>query len=222
MTWFDVPWSLDSDTTIKPLCGQQEGAVVSYNLRKPGRPAHSYHTYLMARLRLVLGVEVKAGNEHSGSHTLPGLLRILDELPAHHKPKMVRGDCGFGSDGIMRELEARTQPYLFKLRLSKNVKRHIERLFRVSGWRDAGQGWEGIDSTLALTGWEDTRRVVVLRRPASATTTEPPFPGSVATMASSGTVVSATRMTAYSSVETRGESGVSWKDSENWSMAEFR
>jgi hypothetical protein len=30
---------------------------------------------------------------------------------------------------------------------------------------DAGQGWEGIDSTLALTGWEDTRRVVVLRRP---------------------------------------------------------
>ena len=68
------------------------------------------------------------------------------------------------SDGIMRELEARAQPYLFKLRLSKNVKRHIERLFRVSGWCDAGQGWEGIDSTLALTGWEDKRRVVVLRR----------------------------------------------------------
>jgi len=78
---------------------------------------------------------------------------------------MVRGDCGFGSEGIMRELEARAQPYLFKLRLSKNVKRHIERLFRVSGWTDAGQGWEGIDSTLALTGWEATRRVLVLRRP---------------------------------------------------------
>jgi hypothetical protein len=51
------------------------------------------------------------------------------------------------------------------LRLSKNVKRHIERLFRVSGWTDAGQGWEGMDSTLALTGWEAKRRVVVLRRP---------------------------------------------------------
>lgn len=52
----------------------------------------------------------------------------------------------------MCALEARAQPYLFKLRLSKNVKRHIERLFRVSGWADAGQGWEGMDSTLALTG----------------------------------------------------------------------
>jgi hypothetical protein len=161
----DVPWILDIDTTIKPLYGKQEGAVVSYNPKKPGRPSHSYHTYLMAGLRLVMGVEVKAGNEHSGSHTLPGLLRLLDDLPAHHKPQMVRGDCGFGSDGIMRELEARAQPYLFKLRLSKNVKRHIERLFRVAGWTDAGQGWEGIDSTLALAGWEDKRRVVVLRRP---------------------------------------------------------
>jgi hypothetical protein len=161
----EVPWILDIDTTIKPLYGKQEGAVVSYNPKKPGRPSHSYHTYLMAGLRLVMGVKVKAGNEHTGSHTLPGLLKLLDELPAHHKPKMVRGDCGFGSDGIMRELEARAQPYLFKLRLSKNVKRHIERLFRVSGWCDGGQGWEGIDSTLALTGWEDKRRVVVLRRP---------------------------------------------------------
>ena len=161
----DVPWILDIDTTVKPLYGKQEGAVVSYNPKKPGRPSHTYHTYLMAGLRLVMGVEVKAGNEHSGSHTLSGLLGMLDGLPAHHRPKIVRGDCGFGSDGIMRELEARAQPYLFKLRLSKNVKRHIERLFRVSGWMDAGQGWEGIDSTLALSGWEDKRRVVVLRRP---------------------------------------------------------
>ena len=79
----------DIDTTIKPLYGKQEGAVVSYNPHKPGRPSHSYHTYLMAGLRLVMGVEVKAGNEHSGNHTLPGLLKILDELPAEHRPKMV-------------------------------------------------------------------------------------------------------------------------------------
>ena len=58
-----------------------------------GRPSHSYHSYLMAGLRLVVGAEVRAGNEHSGSHRLPGLLKILDERPAHRKPKIVRGDC---------------------------------------------------------------------------------------------------------------------------------
>ena len=161
----DAPWILDIDTTIKPLYGKQEGAVVSYNPKKPGRPSHSYHTYLMAGLRLVLGVEVKAGNEHTGSHTLPGLLQVLDGLPLNHRPKIVRGDCGFGSETLMRPLEERQQGYLFKLKLTKNVKRHIERLFRESGWRDAGQGWEGKDGELALTGWEVPRRVVVLRRP---------------------------------------------------------
>ena len=165
MPLLDAPWILDIDTTVKPLYGKQEGAVVSYNPRKPGRPSHSYHTYLMAGLRLVVGAEVKAGNQHSGSHSLPGLLKILDELPANRKPKIVRGDCGFGSDTFMVALEERQQPYLFKLRLSKNVKRHIERIFWDAGWSDAGQGWEGKDGSLRLTGWEAARRVVVLRRP---------------------------------------------------------
>jgi len=161
----EAPWILDIDTTVKPLYGKQEGAAVSYNPKKPGRPSHSYHTYLMAGLRLVVGAEVKAGNEHSGSHSLPGLLKILDALPPHRRPKIVRGDCGFGSDTLMTPLEERQQSYLFKLRLSKNVKRHIERVFWDAGWTDAGQGWEGKDGQLRLCGWQEPRRVVVLRRP---------------------------------------------------------
>ena len=31
------PWILDVDTTVKPLYGRQEGAVVGYNPKKPGR-----------------------------------------------------------------------------------------------------------------------------------------------------------------------------------------
>ena len=160
----DAPWILDTDTTVKPLYGHQEGAVISYNPRKPGRPSHSYHTYLMAGTCLVLGVEVRAGNEHTAKHTQPGLLQTLDDLLLEKKPKLVRGDSAFGNDPLMTALEARHQPYLFKLKLSKNVKRHISSLFRQSGWTDAGQGWEGMDGELALAGWETKRRVVVIRR----------------------------------------------------------
>ena len=160
----DAPWILDTDTTVKPLYGHQEGAVISYNPRKPGRPSHSYHTYLMAGTRLVLGVEVRAGNEHTARHTQPGLLQTLDDLPPGKKPQLVRGDSAFGNAPLMTALEARSQPYLFKLKLSKNVKRHIGSLFRRSGWTDAGQGWEGMDGELALAGWEARRRVVVIRR----------------------------------------------------------
>lgn len=161
----DAAWILDTDTTIKPLYGHQEGAVVGYNPRKPGRPSHAYHTYLMAGLRQVLGVEVCAGNEHTAKHAQPGLLKVLDALPAERKPRLVRGDNAFGNDAMMMALEERQQPYLFKLKLSKNVKRHIGRLFRQSGWTDAGQGWEGRDGELTLMGWQKSRRAIVLRRP---------------------------------------------------------
>jgi hypothetical protein len=54
-------WILDVDTTVKPLYGRQEGAVVGYNPKKPGRPSHCYHTYSMAGTRFVFDVGVCAG-----------------------------------------------------------------------------------------------------------------------------------------------------------------
>jgi hypothetical protein len=51
-----------------------------------------------------------------------------------------------------------------RLRLTRNVTRAIERLAARGGWQDAGQGWQGIDTTLKLSGWGKARRVVLLRR----------------------------------------------------------
>ena len=160
-----VPWVLDVDTTVKCLYGHQEGAVVGYNPKKPGRPSHTHHTYLMAKLRLVLGVDILAGNESHSNHTMPGLLKLIDALPQESRPKLVRGDCGFGNNPVMAELESRSVSYLFKLRLTKNVMRCIGKSFGMTDWSNAGQGWEGRDGRLQLTGWSSQRRVVILRRP---------------------------------------------------------
>jgi len=161
----DVPWIMDTDTTVKPIYGRQEGAEVGYNPHKPGRPSHVYHTYLMAGMRLVLGADVCAGNQQTAYHSQPGLLRVLDGLPSERKPRLLRGDTAFGTDSLMSELESRSQDFLFKLKLTKNVKRHISKLFNRTGWTDAGKGWEGQDGELTLHGWKCKRRVVVLRRP---------------------------------------------------------
>jgi hypothetical protein len=64
----------------------------------------------------------------------------------------------------MRQAEQMGVPYLFKLRLTKGTRTLVERLMRGRDWADAGQGWEGTESTLRLTGWSRSRRVVVLRR----------------------------------------------------------
>ena len=155
---------IDIDATVKPLYGHQEGAVVSYNPKKPGRPSHVHHTYMLAGLRLVLGVETAPGNEHTGAHSVVGLWKLIDAMPRDCWPTLLRGDSGVASEGVMRESEDRGIDYLFKLRLTKNVKRLIERTFMKGGWSDAGQGWQGKTDRLRLVGWSRHRRVVVLRR----------------------------------------------------------
>jgi len=131
------PWILDIDTTVKPLYGHQEGAVVGYNPQKRGRPSHSYHSYMVANLRLVLAVEVQAGNAHTSKHSAPELWELVDRLAAEHKPSLLRGDANFGNEPVMREAEQRGQPYLFKLRLTAGVKRTIERAMREQDWHCA-------------------------------------------------------------------------------------
>ena len=160
-----APWVLDTDVTVKPLYGKQEGAVVGYNPHKPGRPSHAYHTYQIAGLRLMLGVTVAPGNASQANTTLPGLIELIERLPNEKRPALVRGDSGQGGEPTMAALEARHIHYLFKLRLTKNVKRYIERLFATPEWVEAGQGWQGRDGAIQLTGWSKARRIVILRRP---------------------------------------------------------
>lgn len=158
------PWVLDVDTTIKPLYGHQEGAVVGYNPKKPGRPSHAYHTYMIANLRLVLDVDVMAGNQHTFNNAAPGLWALLERIGRDRWPQMLRGDSGIASDAVMRECEARKLPYLFKLRVTRNVRTALERAMSEGYWTSAGAGWQGKESHLKLHGWERSRRVVLLRR----------------------------------------------------------
>ena len=144
-------WILDVDTTVKPIYGKQEVAEVGYNPPKRGRPSHCYHSYLIANLRLVLGVDVTPGNETDSPHRLPGLLEILDDLPCG-APILVRGDRGYGNELVMSALEERGQDYLLKLPMRKWAKELVAKLSTESGWSDAGKGWYGQSSELQLMG----------------------------------------------------------------------
>lgn len=159
-----TPWILDVDVTVKPLFGRQEGAVKGYNHRKPGRPCHTYHTYMIGNLRLVLDVEVKAGNQGNASHSLPGLMALLDRLPADSKPAFIRGDCDWGSNAAMNEMEQADYRYLFKMKKTQGVKELIYTHHGKGGWTRFNDDWEAKESSLQLSSWTAPRRVVIVRR----------------------------------------------------------
>jgi Transposase DDE domain group 1 len=158
------PWILDVDSTIKPLYGHQEGARLGYNPHKPGRPSHCYHTYQLSSLRLILRVDVAPGDQHTVKHATRGLRELLDHLGPERRPALLRGDNAWGTEPVMMEAEQRKLDYLFRLRLTKNVRRAMERAMRGSDWSDAGQGWQGKETHLRLHGWGRQRRIILLRR----------------------------------------------------------
>ena len=97
----------------------------------------------------------------------PGLIGVLEKLTPEQRPALVRGDCGFGNEPFIAELEARAQPYLFKLRQTVGVKKLLTRQFARDDWSTLGpsdQGWSAVEDTLKLSGWDKSCRVVVLRR----------------------------------------------------------
>jgi hypothetical protein len=164
-TLLSEPYILDIDNTVKTLYGNQEGAQVGYNPKKPGRPSHNYHTYFMSELRIIFGVDVLPGTQSAGKYSMPNLWSMLDSLSKKYRPKYLRGDIGYGNDAIMTEAEKRGQLYLFKLRQSPGVQAQIEKLERAhSTWNDAGDGWHGIETNIALMGWTQSRRCIILRR----------------------------------------------------------
>ena len=161
-------WVMDVDATVKTLYGKQEEARVGYNPVKPGRPSHVYHAMLFTEAKLILNVDVQAGNQTASLYGQDSLWGWLEARERRHWPTLVRGDCGHGNEQMMAGCEERGLPYLFKLKQSKGVSTLVQRLSRAAGdralWQTAGQGWEGCEQRLQLQGWSRARRVLVLRR----------------------------------------------------------
>jgi hypothetical protein len=89
--------------------------------------------------------------------------------PQRQRP--VAGDPGFGNEPLIVELENRGQSYLFKLRQTSGVKKMLRRQFARKDWMMPGpsdQGWSAVEDNLRLAGWDQSRRVVILRRAAKS------------------------------------------------------
>src|SRR5262249_35428068 len=130
----------------------------------PGRPSHCYHTYMLSGLRLVLRIEVHPDDQPNPKHAAPGLWSLLPQLGRERWPRLLRGEAEWGDDGARARAEKEELPYMFGLPATANVKRALERAMAERDWRDAGQGWQGKETTLRLMGWSRQRRVVLLRR----------------------------------------------------------
>src|SRR5438477_4232678 len=64
----------------------------------------------------------------------------------------------------MSRAEQEGLAYLFRLRMTANVKRALTKMMAERDWTAAGHSRQGKESTSRLIGWCRQRRVVLLRR----------------------------------------------------------
>jgi hypothetical protein len=107
---------------------------------------------------------VQPGDQHNVKHATGGLWSLLDRWDRGRWPRLLRGDLSWGVEPVMAQAEQRNLAYLFRLRTTKNVSRALQRAMAQSDWSDAGQGWQGKQTSLRLEGWSRQRRVILLRR----------------------------------------------------------
>src|SRR5246500_2219405 len=119
---------------------------------------------MLSSLRLVLRVDVLPGNEYNVAHATDGLWALLDHLGPTRQPALLRGDKSWGIERVMARAEQNGLAYLFRLRMTANVKRSLERAMQQSDWADAGQNWQGKETTLRPGGGSRQRGIILSRR----------------------------------------------------------
>jgi hypothetical protein len=63
---------------------------------------------------------------------------------------VLAGHLSWGIEPVMAQAERRNLAYVFRLRTTKNVSRALQRAMAQSDWSDAGQGWQGKETSLRL------------------------------------------------------------------------
>jgi hypothetical protein len=165
----------DWDSTVNTRYGKQEDVARGYNPHKPGRGSHHPLLCVVAGTRLALYMEWRPGNEVSAGHWIEAMERVWSHPDVPGRLQLNRGDIGFAQEKIMawHEMPGVARPrYLFKLKLTANVRRAIAKV----PWPE----WDGQPSIgmeqyaeirVKLDGWSCERRVIVTRilKPANPT-----------------------------------------------------
>ncbi len=111
-----------------------------------------------------IGVELRAGNEHTAAGLFPFLDPLLDgvEAATGHKPRL-RADAGFPSGPSLECIEARGNEYVFRIRNNSALDEIAQPLLKRPEGRRPKEPREWVhDLEYQAKSWDKPRRVIVV------------------------------------------------------------
>lgn len=120
---------LDADSTVKLICGNQEGAVKGFNTTKKG--ANSCHPLLIfvCELELLYHAWLRTGSAYTANGIVDFLKEVKASLPKNIKNVFPRADRGLFSGGLFDSLESFCWDYLVRVK-----QKNLEKLLQSQTW----------------------------------------------------------------------------------------
>jgi hypothetical protein len=152
--------TLDADSTVKSVCGNQQGAAKGFNTTKKG--AKSYHPLLVfvSEMKLLYHTWFRTGSAYTANGIVDFLKEVEASLPENIAKVFFRADNGFFSGKLFDLLESFGWDYLVKVKL-KNLAVLLKK-----------QEWEVIDKQKDIAicefaykagSWKDARILKAIR-----------------------------------------------------------
>jgi len=149
--------TMDLDSHVITVYGNQEGAAKGYNPKKRGRK--SFHPLLcfLGETRDVLGGLMRSGNASDSADAQGFVEKMIARLPRGIRLRL-RADSGFFDSKFIRWLKA--ESIVFAIVVPQWV--HIQRaILRIKEWREVSAGITVASMQIPLEGKETVRAVVV-------------------------------------------------------------
>lgn len=152
--------TLDADSTVKSVCGHQEGADKGFNTTKKG--AKSYHPLLVfvSEMKLLYHSWFRTGSAYTANGIVEFLKEVQSSLPRNVRKVFFRADSGFFSGKLFDLMESFSWDYLVKVKL-----KNLEKLLESQVWIDVpdSKGVAVCSFSYKANGWEKPRVLKAMR-----------------------------------------------------------
>jgi len=129
--------TLDLDSHVIPVYGNQQRALMGYNPKKKGRK--SYHPLLcfVGETRDYIGGVLRSGKHHSSYKCVEFVRGLVKRLPSHIKKIRLRADSGFFNTELIKYLVKEDIEFAIVVPMQPWVQRKIRHM---SAWHSIGWG----------------------------------------------------------------------------------
>jgi len=151
--------TLDFDSHVGTVYGNQQRAKAGYNPRKPGRKSFHPIFCFIGETRDFLWGRFRPGNRYTGQGATGFLRECLERIPGGVKSISLRADSGFFDNTFLSEVERKRIKYAVAVKLYGPIQ---VRLGGIS-YRDIGGGVEVGEFRYQGHKWKKERRMVVIQ-----------------------------------------------------------